>query len=383
MTGQHTAGRRIAPADWNDTAQELPGTSATLTGLLADQAARTPDRTALIFEDTELSYAELDTRAERLAARLRLHGAGPDRLVALTVPRSVELVVALLAVLRTGAAYLPVDPDYPADRIAYLLDDAAPVLLLSHSTVGHPAGAGVPTLVLDELPETDGTPDGASTGAPAGAHGGPGAPSPADAAYVIYTSGSTGRPKGVVVRHAGFANLLAFHRTETVTVAEQARPGRRFTFAQTASLSFDTSLEALLWMVAGHELHVLDDDLRRDAAAVVRHLARTGADVLDITPGHAERLVEEGLLTVCPPALVMVGGEALGQSLWSVLAAAPDTAVLNVYGPTECTVDALYHRLTADGRPLIGTRVQAVKSRRNGASRTAGAPYRPRRAVAA
>ncbi|MED7948424.1 non-ribosomal peptide synthetase [Streptomyces sp. BE303] len=343
---------RAALADWHGTARPGPDAlvpdglapDALVPAVFEDRAARTPELTALVFRDTRLTYAELNARANRLAHGLRAAGVGPESVVALALPRSAESVVALLAVLKAGAAFLPLDADYPRDRIAYLLADARPAAVLTTDDWPLPE-------VLDGLPVLPAAPE-AWADRPAGDL--PATAGPENAAYVIYTSGSTGRPKGVVVRHAGFANLLAFHRTETVTVAEQARPGRRFTFAQTASLSFDTSLEALLWMVAGHELHVLDDDLRRDAAAVVRHLARTGADVLDITPGHAERLVEEGLLTVCPPALVMVGGEALGQSLWSVLAAAPDTAVLNVYGPTECTVDALYHRLTADGRPLIG-----------------------------
>ncbi|RSS85516.1 AMP-binding protein, partial [Streptomyces sp. WAC05950] len=184
----------------------------------------------------------------------------------------------------------------------------------------------------------------------------------ANAAYVIYTSGSTGRPKGVVVRHGGLANLLSFHRDETIAAARRAHPGRRFRFAQAASLSFDTALEALLWMVAGHELHLLDDDVRRDAAAIVRHAEHTGADVLDVTPGQAERLVEEGLLDRCPPALLMVGGEALGQTLSTALTAAADTVVLNMYGPTECTVDALYHRLSGDPRPLIGRPLPNIRA---------------------
>ncbi|NNJ08635.1 amino acid adenylation domain-containing protein, partial [Streptomyces sp. PKU-MA01144] len=112
--------------------------------------------------------------------------------------------------------------------------------------------------------------------------------------------------------------------------------------------------EGLLWLVTGHELHLLDDDLRRDAAAIVRYAERTGTDVFDVTPGQTERLVEEGLLDRCPPVLLMLGGEAVGQSLWATLTAAPDTAAFNIYGPTECTVDALYQPLSGDPRPLVG-----------------------------
>ncbi|MFE6867216.1 amino acid adenylation domain-containing protein, partial [Kitasatospora sp. NPDC057692] len=328
---------------WHDTAR--PGGEALVPAAFAAQAAATPDATALVFGELRLSFAELNARANRLAHGLEGAGIGPESLVALAVPRSAESIVALLAVLKAGAAYLPLDSDYPRDRLAHMLADARPAAVLSTDAWPLPEVlAGLTVLPADaaawaELPADE----------PEAAVG------PEHAAYVIYTSGSTGRPKGVVVRHGGLANLLAFHRAETLGPAQQAHPGRRFTFAATASLSFDTSLEAILWMVAGQELHLLDDDLRRDAAAIVGYLARTGADTLDVTPALAERLVEEGLLGTCPPAVLMIGGEACGQQLWTTLGAAPDTVVLNLYGPTECTVDALHHRLgTTEARPVIG-----------------------------
>ncbi|WP_380284002.1 amino acid adenylation domain-containing protein [Kitasatospora purpeofusca] len=337
------AAGHAALARWHDTAR--PGGEVLVPAAFAAQAAATPEATALTFGEEQLSYAELDARANRLAHGLAAAGVGPESLVALALPRSAESVVAVLAVLKAGAAFLPLDAEYPRDRLAHMLADARPAAVLSTDAWPLPE-------VLDGLtvlPARAAAWAGLPADAPAVRIG------PENAAYVIYTSGSTGRPKGVVVRHGGLANLLGFHRTGTVAAAEQAHPGRRFTFAQTGSLSFDTALESFLWMVAGHELHLVDDDLRRDAAALVRHLARTGADVLDITPGHAERLIEEGLLTSCPPALLMVGGEALGQQLWAALDAAPDTVVLNMYGPTECTVDALHHRLDGTAaRPLIG-----------------------------
>ncbi|MFD4245439.1 amino acid adenylation domain-containing protein, partial [Streptomyces sp. NPDC058525] len=333
---------RAALAEWHDT--DRPGADVLVPEAFAAQAAATPDDTALVFGETRLTYAELDARANRLAHGLIAAGAGPEDVVALALPRSADSLVAVLAVLKAGAAFLPLDADYPRERIAHMLADARPAAVLTGPGWPLPEVLeGLAVLDADERTWAD---------RPAGA------PSvrlhPSNAAYVIYTSGSTGRPKGVVVRHGGFANLLAFHRAETIPAARQDHPGHRFRFAQTASLSFDTALEALLWMVAGHELHLLDDDLRRDAAALVRYAEHTGADVLDVTPGQAERLVEEGLLDRCRPALLMVGGEALGQTLWAALAAAPDTVALNMYGPTECTVDALHHRLTADPRPLIG-----------------------------
>ncbi|MEV6974201.1 amino acid adenylation domain-containing protein [Kitasatospora sp. NPDC093806] len=330
-------------ARWHDTAR--PGGDVLVPAAFAAQVARTPDLTALVFGDTELSFAELDARANRLAHGLTAAGIGPEDVVALALPRSAESVVAVLAVLKAGAAFLPLDADYPRDRLAHMLADARPAAVLS--TAGWPLPE-----VLDGLTVL---PADTAAWADRPADEPPVRVGPANAAYVIYTSGSTGRPKGVVVRHGGLANLLSFHRAETIAAAGHAHPGRRFKFAQTASLSFDTALESLLWMVAGHELHLLDDDLRRDAAAIVRYAGRSGTDVYDVTPGHAERLVEEGLLTDCPPALLMVGGEAIGQTLWAALTTAHDTVVLNMYGPTECTVDALFHRIDGtETRPLIG-----------------------------
>ncbi|MFD5429392.1 amino acid adenylation domain-containing protein, partial [Streptomyces sp. NPDC127084] len=333
---------RAALAEWHDTARptELP----LLQVAFADQAAATPDLTALVFGEARLSYAELDARANRLAHGLIASGVGPEDVVALALPRSVETVVAELAVLKAGAAFLPLDAEYPRDRIAHMLADARPAAVLTND--GWPLPEVLDGSTILDADERNWAEQPAAA-LPVRVH-------PSNAAYVIYTSGSTGRPKGVVVRHGGLANLFAFHRDETMAVTQRAHPGRRFRFAQTASFSFDTALEALLWMGAGHELHVLDDDLRRDAAAIVRYAERTGIDVYDVTPGLTERLVEEGLLDRCPPALVMVGGEAFGKSLWTALSAAPDTIVLNVYGPTECTVDALHHRLSGDPRPLIG-----------------------------
>ncbi|MEU5217474.1 amino acid adenylation domain-containing protein, partial [Streptomyces sp. NPDC020807] len=333
---------RAALAAWHDTA--LPGADEPVTAAFAAQAAATPDATALVHGTSRLSYAELDARANRLAHGLAAHGVGPEDLVALALPRSLDALVAVLAVLKAGAAFLPLDAEYPRERIAHMLADARPAVVLT--------GDGWPLPeVLEGLAVLD-------AGEEAWADRPTEAPvvrlRPANAAYVIYTSGSTGRPKGVVVRHGGLANLLAFHRTETIAAVRQAHPDRRFRFVHTASLSFDTALEPLLWMVAGEELHLLDDDARRDAAAIVRYAEDARADVVNVTPGQAERLVEEGLLDRCPPALLLVGGEAFGQSLWTALDAAPDTLVMNMYGPTECTVDSLHHLLAGDERPLVG-----------------------------
>ncbi|MEK8145310.1 AMP-binding protein [Streptomyces sp. M10(2022)] len=178
---------------------------------------------------------------------------------------------------------------------------------------------------------------------------------------MLFTSGSTGRPKGVVIEHRGVRNLIAQHH-EALAGPQIRRPhGRPLRFVLTASLSFDTSWESLIWMLAGHELHLLGDATRRDAAAVVGYLRATGADVLDVTPSYAEVLLEEGLLDgPVAPSVLLLGGEAAGERLWTRLRSVPGLEAHNLYGPTEFTVDALAADLADAARPVIGRPVRAT-----------------------
>ncbi|MFD5429922.1 amino acid adenylation domain-containing protein, partial [Streptomyces sp. NPDC127084] len=326
--------------------------------LLERQAAATPDATALVAEGEDpLTFAELDARVNRLARHLITSGAGPGTVVGLLVPRCADLVVALLAALKAGAAYLPMETDLPPSRVRRLLTDAEPVLVLTAGTI-HDTG-GVPVVDLQD-PETraaverqaDGPVTDADRARPL---------TPADAAYVLFTSGSTGRPKGVVIEHRGLRNLIAQHH-ETLAGPQIRRPhGRPLRFVLTAPLSFDTSWEALIWMLAGHELHLLGDATRRDAAAVVGHIRATGADVLDVTPSYAEVLLEEGLLDgPTAPSILLLGGAAAGERLWTRLRSAPGLEAHNLYGPTEFTVDALAADLADTSRPVIGSPVRAT-----------------------
>ncbi|MFC6091036.1 non-ribosomal peptide synthase/polyketide synthase [Saccharothrix lopnurensis] len=305
--------RRQVLVEWNRTAAEFP--SALYPEVFAEQARRTPDATALVFRGRSWTFAEVDARANRLAHHLLAHGAGPDRVVALRLPRSADLVVAVLAVLKAGAAHLPIDPRLPAERVDFLLRDAAPAL------------------VLDELPGTDGFPGTAPEVVLR----------PEQAAYVIYTSGSTGTPKGVVVEHRQLANLFYANRRDLMD-----EPLR---FAVTATFSFDTSWEGLLFLAAGHELHVVDDDLRLDPAALVAYVTEHGIGMLDLTPTYARQLVQAGLLDSGLRSL-MLGGEAVDEALWREIAASPVVG-FNYYGPTEVTVDSVATPVTGD-RPVIG-----------------------------
>ncbi|MEV4617065.1 non-ribosomal peptide synthetase, partial [Kitasatospora sp. NPDC049258] len=295
-----------------------------------------------------LSFAELDARANRLARELVARGAGPERCVALVLPRTSDLVVGLLAVLKSGAAYLPLDPSHPVDRVGFMVADAGPVLALAvGSTVGVLDGSAVPVLVLDD-PVTAASVAGREAGV-LGLEVSPGHP-----AYVIYTSGSTGRPKGVVVEHHSLAELYRTHHRALIDPHFGDRAN--VPAALVAGTTFDTSLDAFCLLVAGHQLHLIPDEVRLDAGALTRYVAEHRIEFLDLTPSYLSVLLGEGLLADPDhaPALLMVGGEALGAELWARLRAQGRTAVYNYYGPTECTVDAVAWPLAGSELPVIG-----------------------------
>ncbi|NJC74317.1 amino acid adenylation domain-containing protein, partial [Planosporangium thailandense] len=229
--------------------------------------------------------------------------------------------------------------------VAFLLRDAAAAVAVTTGDALDRLPTDVATVVLD-APETR----AALAAQPDGDLGG--GPAPDGAAYVIYTSGSTGMPKGVLVEHRSLVNLLVNHRGDFLAAAG----GGRLRAALTAAFSFDTSLEGLVLLACGHELHVIDGQLRLDPPALVDYIATHRIDFLDLTPSYLQQLLPEGLLAEGRhrPKLVMLGGEALGASLWEELAATPDVTAYNLYGPTECTVDALSCRVTPDSRPMVG-----------------------------
>nr|ARU08074.1 MlcL [uncultured bacterium] len=322
-----------------DARREAP--AALVPELLARQAAETPDAVAVVYEQTSLTYAQLNARANRLARHLISLGCGPEDRVALLLPRSADLVAAVFGVLKSGAAYVPIDHDYPADRIQFLIEDSKPsVLVATSETI---VSTDVPHVVLlDEavLPADDTDPVVAL--------------SESNEAYVIYTSGSTGRPKGVVIEHRQLRNLVFEHSTGLIELVASKRETVRP--ALTASLSFDTSWDGLLWLLSGHELHVISDQVRRDPELLVSYVESKRIDFMDVTPSLCRQLVNGGLLAEGKhrPAVLMLGGEALDQALWNDLRACSATASYNYYGPTETTVDALAYPVADGARPLVG-----------------------------
>ncbi|MEU2207253.1 MupA/Atu3671 family FMN-dependent luciferase-like monooxygenase [Streptomyces hygroscopicus] len=237
--------RRRMVTDWNDTALDVP--AATVHELVERQAAATPDRPAVVQGDGGLSYAELDTAADRLAQRLRAHGARPGTLVGLCLPRTPDLVTAVLAVLKSGAAYLPLDPAAPAERNDDILRDAGAPLVLTVSALRAALAVpdGTEVLCLDE-------PAPAARPAPSR----PRAAGPGDLAYVIYTSGSTGRPKGVMVEHRNVVNFCA-------AMSEEFGPEAVGTWLGVTTVSFDISVLELVWTLTHGSTVVLRPDAGR------------------------------------------------------------------------------------------------------------------------
>ncbi|WP_405987032.1 amino acid adenylation domain-containing protein [Streptomyces sp. NBC_00872] len=344
-----------AALERENTATREPVPHETVADLLAAQAARTPDATAVVFGARTLTYAELDARCDRLARLLISRGAEPERVVALGLPRSLDMVVALFAVLRTGAAYLPLELDYPADRLALMLDDAKPLLLLSTAEVSDTLEGDVPRVLLD-----DPAVEAELTALPPG-------PVRVDfglehPAYVIYTSGSTGRPKGVVTPYRGLTNMRLNHQKEIFGPAIASAGGRRLRVAHTVSFAFDMSWEELLWLVEGHEVHICDEELRRDAEALVAYCETHRIDVVNVTPTYAHLLIEEGLLEGHRPPLVLLGGEAVTETVWNRLRDTDGTYGYNLYGPTEYTINTLGGGTDDSATPTVGRPIRATRA---------------------
>ncbi|MFI0446667.1 amino acid adenylation domain-containing protein [Actinomadura sp. 6N118] len=333
--------------------------------LFAARAATVePGLTAVVYGDVEVSFGELAGRVNRAARRLIAAGVDIGDPVAVLLPRSADSVVAMLGVLAAGAMYVPVDVSYPPERVRFMLADSAPQVVITTAELAASAEwpGGARPLVLDS-PEAEAE----AAAEPTASTDGPVDPAerrarltPADPAYMIYTSGSTGRPKGVVVTHQGLANLFAFACGEVIEPAAR-RSGRRLRASLVAALSFDASWDMVLWLLAGHELHVLDDDVRRDAHALAGHVREHRIDVVEVTPSYAEQLIEAGLLAQGGPSVLVLGGEAVDAGLWERVVRTEGLTGWNFYGPTECTVNSVVARVSGDG-PVIGRPVPGTQA---------------------
>ncbi|MFB8009812.1 amino acid adenylation domain-containing protein, partial [Nocardia sp. NPDC056000] len=338
---------RIASAG---VADSVPVPVRTLAQLLDAAVAANPYGTALRFENRSVSYTELDRRANHIARELIRHGVGPEDLVAVAIERSVESVTAVWAVARTGAAFVPVDPRYPADRVAYMIEDSGVAVGLTMSAVRSGLPGTVRWLALDELAEVR-TEDGPITDAdrirPL---------LPAHPAYMIYTSGSTGRPKGVLVTHAGLANFSAAQ-------LERYAPERDSRVLHASSPSFDAAVSELLLAVGSAATFVIASRNSYGGAELAQLLAAERVTHIVLTPQVLASFEPTGLDSLrvvvsvgenCPPELV---------AIWAGTDTAGAREFFNDYGPTESTIWATgAGPLTAAAGPVsIGTPIPGVR----------------------
>jgi amino acid adenylation domain-containing protein len=316
--------------------------------LFEAQVLRTPDSLALVFQNENLTFWELNRRANSVARRLRRYDIRPDQLVGLCVERGFEMLIGILGILKAGGAYMPLDPDYPAERLAYMVEDARPGALLTLARLELNLPANSPErLILDSPQEGNVDPDGENVDLAAlsltGKH----------LAYVIYTSGSTGTPKGVMIEHRSVVSLWSALE-QRIYIAHQTC--RRVSV--NAPFTFDSSVKQVIQLLSGRTLVIVPESVRVDAVALLRFVAHQWVDCLDCTPSQLRALLWAGLLVrrFHAPRIVLVGGEAIDSGMWGMMAESREIAFYNVYGPTECTVDATT-ALVSDSpqRPSIGT----------------------------
>ncbi|MCJ0873389.1 amino acid adenylation domain-containing protein [Streptomyces sp. AP-93] len=356
MTLQSTAGHTRVPEEWNNTVRR--GLVATLPELFEAQVLRTPDNTAVVHDTTALTYRELNEEANRLARILLSRGAGPERLVALALPRSARMVTAILAVVKAGAAWIPVDPEHPASRINEVLDSARPLLVLTAGDLAAALPGVIPpegtgrldldaALVAERLAREEAydVGDGERTGP---LH-------PDHPAYVIFTSGSTGRPKGVVMTHRGLGSLAADHIERFGITAGGG-------VLQFASFNFDCSVGDLVMALASGAALIIRPQDCLSGHQVGELIRRTSASHVTIPPQ---------VLAALPPAehptlkSIATAGDVLTVEL--VAQWAPGRRMFNAYGPTETTVDSVAVEVTAGstvappiGAPILNTRAYVL-----------------------
>ncbi|MCA1682472.1 MAG: amino acid adenylation domain-containing protein [Actinobacteria bacterium] len=345
---------------WNEHAESLPERE-TIKDLLEEQVERTPEATAVVFEDQHLSYDELNRRANRIAGWLGAHGVGPGTLVGVLMEKSIDLVPAVLGVVKAGGAYIPIDPLYPEDRIEFMIADADPAVVLTHAEHTARVPGTVPTVLAIDSP---GALDGASEENP------PTRASGEDLAYVIYTSGSTGQPKGAMIANRSLVSAyFAYERAYRLRELKA--------HAQMASFSFDVFTGDLIRsLLAGAKLVLCPFTVVVDPSRLLELMAREGIDMGEFVPATASLLFEylerEGK-RLDFMRLVVVSSEAWRNDRYEFFKSlcGPKTRLVNSYGLTEATIDSTWFepgpdaqlvsgRFVPIGAPLDNTRVYVL-----------------------
>jgi pristinamycin I synthase 3 and 4 len=350
--------------EWNQTAQVTP--EATLVDLFEKQVRKTPEKVAVVCGAEELRYRDLNERANRLAHLLIGKEIGPGDVVGLAIERSLEMLISLLGILKAGAAYLPIDANYPVERIAFMLEDAKPVLTLTTAALRRRLPQTIEALSFGE-PEIEAALSQASLHNPIDA-GRTSSLLPYHAVYIIYTSGSTGTPKGVVITHQGLTNYISW-----TSHAYEAGCGNGAPI--NTSLSFDATVTSLyLPLIAGQRVYLLPEERQIEALA---ELMSGGAELtlVKLTPAHLQAL--RNLLGLEASAIqarrFVIGGEALNKSVVSFWRDRVSTLrIVNEYGPTETVVGCCTYDLGSEedpvgdipiGRPISNTRVYVLDQR--------------------
>ena len=342
--------RRKTLAEWQGVSADVPG-DRRVHDLFAARAAEHPDRPAVSDASTSLTYGELDRRSRALADRLRGHGVGPEVLVGVCVDRSVDMLVAVLAVLRAGGAYVPLDPAFPSERLAFMLEDSAAPLVLTQSRLRHAVPADDARILLMDV---DGGPPPAD-----GASGPTAEAAPGNLAYVIYTSGSTGKPKGVQITHRSVVSFLA-------AMAHEPGLGPDDRLLALTTLSFDIAgLELFLPLAVGAHVTIASSAEAQDPLRLAERIEETDATVVQATPATWRMLLQSGW-SGRTGLKMLCGGEAMERELAEQLLPMGGS-LWNMYGPTEATIWCSLLRVhegvrwpVAIGRPIANTRMYVL-----------------------
>src|SRR5271166_5701307 len=344
---------------FNATAREVP--KSTLPELFEAQVRRSPEATALLFRDATLTYAQLNVQANRLAHLLMGRGIGPESIVSLCVPRSAEMVICLLAILKAGAAYLPLDPEYPVERLTYMLRDAQPACVLTSARIAERLPKSVAQLLLGH-PDTDSAlaqsretnPSDAERTRPL---------TPYNPAYVIYTSGSTGTPKGVIVAHGAIVNRLVWMQSAYKLQSDDR-------VLQKTPVGFDVSVWEFFWPLAyGATLVIAKPEGHKDPAYLSTLIRTERVTTVHFVPSMLRAFLQEPSAGGCRGLRrVMCSGETLTADLQQRFLSTLDVSLHNLYGPTEAAVDVSFWRCQADagsgpvpiGYPIWNTRVYVL-----------------------
>lgn len=358
----------------------LPTTSNTLVQCFEQTVRQQPNATALAIAHTDMpphtggiSFARLNARANRLARWLIAQNVGPEDRVAIALPRQADWFVVMLATLKAGAAFVPIDPSYPADYIARVVRLAEPALLFvadQPSTSTEPQAVRSDPLLQHHAitltfanAELNAQALGLSTDNILDRERRQQL-QPAHPVCIVFTSGSSGEPKGVVVPHAAFVNLLSSHRADLYQTAYRHTGERPLRIGHAWSFAFDAAWQPTLWMFDGHEIHLFDTDVMQDPVGLAREIISRRLDFIELTPGMLAEVLpwlQAGLtdsqgrfLPPHIPALLAFGGESVKQALWDRILTLPNTSGFNLYGPTEACVDSTIAKVQAASPPNIG-----------------------------